>query len=498
MANKSTSPQIGVIEESGRAIYAKDCLDVLSDPQALPDESVDLIYLDPPFNSKSQYNLPFKGQYKKNAKPVMAFKDTWSWSENETEHLKRLKAGSVQDQLLADIVEMSKRIFKERSNSATSTSAYLLNMAIRLKPMKRILKKTGSIYLHCDPTASHYLKMLMDAIFGEKNFKNEVIWHYRRWTGIAKQFQSLHDVVLFYAKSNDFTFNQLYTNYTAGSEARKRQGVLHRFKDGEGPYLVSDGEIDERGVPENDVWQTPFIAPSAKERLGYPTQKPLKLLQRIIEASSNKGDVVLDPFCGCGTTAHAAEMLGRKWIGIDISQFSAGLIRNRILSHYQHLHRGNIPVLGCPLTVYDARELASNDPFEFEKWACGEVGAQGLFHNPGDRGADGGVDGIIPFHYSESLFDQKKPEKTFAVVQVKGGKVQPDAVKALSSTVRESGGKCGIMICFEKYMNTVERNREKRKIKEMTESFNFIQGLSVENLIQGQLPKIPYSYARVA
>ena len=199
MANKST-PRIGILEESGRAIYAKDCLDILSDPHILPNESVDLIYLDPPFNSKSQYNLPFKGQYKKDAKPVMAFKDTWSWSENETDHLKRLKAGSVQDQLLADIVEISKRIFKERPNSAISTSAYLLNMAIRLKPMKRVLKKTGSIYLHCDPTASHYLKMLMDAIFVQENFRNEIIWHYTGGGRSKTYFSKKHDVIFSYSK----------------------------------------------------------------------------------------------------------------------------------------------------------------------------------------------------------------------------------------------------------------------------------------------------------
>ena len=498
MANKSTPPpRIGILEESGRAIYAKDCLDVLSDPHTLPDESVDLIYLDPPFNSKSQYNLPFKGQYKKDAKPVMAFKDTWSWSENETEHLKRLKAGSVQDQLLADIVEMSKRVFKEKPNAQISTSAYLLNMAIRLKAMHRVLKSTGSIYLHCDPTASHYLKMIMDAVFGEKSFKNEIVWCYKRMAAKGQQhFSKCHDIIFWYSKGNPkFNIDEVRLPYSKSS--KQRAGYK---KTSLGAAAPKSGvcELNDKGRFPEDWWDIPFLRPNSKERLGYPTQKPRKLLDRIIRASSNKGDVVLDPFCGCGTTVHAAEMLRRKWIGIDISQFSAGLIRNSILSDYKYLHRGHIPVIGCPLTVYDARELARKDPFEFEKWVCGEVGAQGLFHNPGDRGADGGVDGIIPFHYSESLFDQKKPEKTFAVVQVKGGKVQPDAIKALSTTVRESGGKCGIMICFEKYMNTVERNREKRRIKEMTEDFNFIQGLSVENLIQGQLPKIPYSYARVA
>jgi len=207
--------------------------------------------------------------------------------------------------------------------------------------------------------------------------------------------------------------------------------------------------------------------------------------------------VVLDPFCGCGTTVHAAEALNRRWIGIDISQFSAGLIRNRLIQNFPHrLNRGNVSVIGCPLTVVDARELAKKDPFEFEKWACGEVGAHGLFHNPGDRGADGGVDGVINFHYTESFpqyTNEKKPltEPAYAIVQVKGGKVTPDSVKALSTTVRESGGKCGVMICFDRYMQTVENNREKRRVKEITGDFDFIQGLSVEDLVQGKMPNLP-------
>ncbi len=234
---------------------------------------------------------------------------------------------------------------------------------------------------------------------------------------------------------------------------------------------------------------------TSKEALGYPTQKPTALLERIIKASSNEGDIVLDPFCGCGTTVHAAEMLNREWVGIDISQFSAGLIRNRMTGNL-HLERADIQVIGCPLTLVDAQDLARNNPFEFEKWACGEVGARGLFHNLGKRGADGGVDGIIPFWTSPQAMGHNKDdiEKTFAVVQVKGGKVTPDSVKALSTTVRESGGKCGIMVCFEKYMKTVENNREKKYVEDYEiGKYNFIQGLSVEDLIKGKPPVLPSS-----
>ena len=187
---------------------------------------------------------------------------------------------------------------------------------------------------------------------------------------------------------------------------------------------------------------------------------------------------LFDPFCGCDTTLHAAEELNRQWIGIDISQFSAGLVRNRLTDNF-NLTRGDIPVIGCPLSVVEAEELARTDPLEFEKWACGEVGARGLFREPGERGADGGVDGVIPFATSERLLGGD--ERTFAVVQVKGGKVHPDSVKPLSTTVRESGAKCGVLICFEKYMRTVENNREKKRLKDIMDDYNFIQGFALKN-----------------
>jgi len=243
-----------------------------------------------------------------------------------------------------------------------------------------------------------------------------------------------------------------------------------------------------------DVWQIKSVFNMSKEYLGYPTQKPIELLERIIKVSSNEGDVILDPFCGCGTTVHAAELLNRQWIGIDISQFSAGLVRNRLIDKFTNLDRTDISVIGCPLTLVAAQDLARTNPFEFEKWACGEVGARGLFHNPGERGADGGVDGVIPFYTSPQVMGKNKNEieKTFAVVQVKGGKVTPDSVKALSTTVRESGGKCGVMICFEKYMKTVENNREKKYVEDWElGKFNFIQGLSVEDLVKGKPPMLP-------
>ena len=340
-------------------------------------------------------------------------------------------------------------------------------MATRLKAMRRVLKRTGSIYLHCDPTASHYLKMIMDAIFGNKNFRNEIVWCYAGGGVPKRDYPRKHDVILRYAGKDRF-FNIEYRPYGKHASSGRRATDLGGIR---------SVEYNPAGTPVNNWWTdiNPLINWDS-ERLGYPTQKPLELLKRIITASSNEGELVLDPFCGCGTTLHAAEELKREWIGIDISQFAAGLVRNRLLNKFTQLNRGQIPVIGCPLTVVDAQDLAKSNPFEFEKWVCGEVGAQGLFHEPGERGSDGGVDGVIPFYHSEKLVSRDLPQKTFAIVQVKGGTVTPDSVRALSTTVRQTGAKCGVMVCFEKYMRTVENNREKKQIRDMMGKFQFHSG----------------------
>ena len=182
-----------------RTIYANDCLDVLNNSQALPDRSIDLIYLDPPFNSKSKYNLPFKGMYKRDAKPVMAFADTWNWDEFEVENYNKLKESPGVDRTLADIIELARRVHNEKPNNKLSIGAYLLNMAVRLKPMRRVLKDSGSIYLHCDPTASHYIKMLMDAIFDSRNFINEIVWQYGLGGSSPRAYSKKHDILFFYS-----------------------------------------------------------------------------------------------------------------------------------------------------------------------------------------------------------------------------------------------------------------------------------------------------------
>ena len=489
-----------------RTLYANDCLDVLDDGVSIPDHSVDLIYLDPPFNSKSKYNLPFKGEYGKDLRPVMAFKDTWTWSDFEQDELEKLRHADAVSRTLADIVELARRVYNERPNSNISIGAYLLNMAIRLKAMRRVLKATRSIYLHCDPTASHYLKMVMDCIYG--SMRREVIWSNEDQSGFKSKANNWirgHDVLLYYRMSQSSTFNKEFSPLDEKTIKRYDQvdeltGARYKIYDkGKETERLSYLKED-RGAAISSVWtDIPSFQKvnNTGEYLGYPTQKPESLLERIIKASSNAGDVVCDPFCGCGTGVHAAEKLNRQWIGIDISQFSTELIRNRILSNFKELSAEDIVSIGVPRTASEALQLFKSSHFEFEKWACGAVGAEGMFHRPGTKGPDGGVDGVIPFYHQREFNLKEKAEKTYAIVQVKGGKVSPDNVRGLSTVVRQTNAKCGVFICFDRYMKTVENNREKGTITDALGDFPFIQGFSVERLVTGDRPNLPV-FARAA
>ena len=471
-----------------RILYADDCLNVLNDEIALPTGSVDLIYLDPPFNSKSNYNLPFKGKYK-NLKPVEAFKDTWTWGDKEEEFLEILDSG-FDTKSLANIIRLSQELTRNSrgggGQAQISTPAYLVNMAIRLIPMRRVLKETGSIYLHCDPTASHYLKLIMDAIFGYKYFCNEIIWSYKTGGSSTKHFSRKHDIILFYSKSSRYKFNLQKEKAYTKSRNRKPglinygAGTAEFFEDNEGVYNL---------VNLRDVWEISYINSRSKERLGYPTQKPTPLLERIIKASSNENDLVLDPFCGCGTTVHAAEKWKRRWIGIDISTFSVGLIKERILNNFHLLVPNDIESRGTPYNLTTARELAKSKPFEFEKWVCGTIGAHGMYHNPGDKGADKGVDGVLNFATFKGL--EEKPEKHYAIIQVKAGRVTPDSVRALTHTVDQFHARAGILVCFDKYMSTVENNRKKDTYSDSTGTYPVIQGFSVEKLLEKEKPQLP-------
>ena len=292
-----------------------------------------------------------------------------------------------------------------------------------------------------------------------------------------------------YGKSESYTFNvdDVRLPYSDGSV--KRAGY-RKTSLGGGVPESEICELNNIGRFPEDWWDIPILRPNAKERLGYPTQKPLALLERIIKASSDPGDIVLDPFCGCGTTVHAAENLGRQWIGIDISSFSVELINERVLANFNNLSNKDVAIFGLPETISDAEQLAEKDRFEFEKWACGKIGANGMGKRLGDRGADGGIDGVIEL----IAIRNGKVEKETAIVQVKSGGVSADSVRALSEVVRRSGSMSGILVCFDKQMGTVENQRDKGVWSDDYGTYPNIQGFSVEQLLAGDRPVLPSLY----
>ena len=475
-----------------RALYTGDCLAIMD--ERIPDSSIDLIYLDPPFNSNSHYNLPFKNK-DKSLRPVEAFKDTWEWTQQDAEDLRRLEKNPLTRSLanLIKFAQGSERRVGARGKS--SLAAYLMNMTLRLRAMRRVLKDTGSIYLHCDPTASHYLKLIMDAIFGVKNFRNEIVWCYSTSGRSKKTFAKKHDIIFFYSKSSKYT----WTNYRIPVSQKYLESHYRQVdKDGKRCRIRLDAGKTRIYYPKdgmicNDWWEIPYLNSQSKERLGYPTQKPLALLERIIKASSNEGDLVLDSFCGCGTTVHAAEALDRQWIGIDISPFSTGLMRERILHNFKHRIRPeDIYMWGAPDTIEEAERLANKDKFEFEKWVCGRIGANGMYKNPGERGADGGVDGVMEI----DVIRKGKVYEEYVIIQVKGGNVRPDSVKALSETVRRLEAVAGIMVCFDRQMRTVENQRSWETWSDDYETYPVIQGYSIEDLLQDKPPKLPPRYGK--
>jgi site-specific DNA-methyltransferase (adenine-specific) len=323
-------------------LFYGDNLDVLR--RYVRDSSVDLVYLDPPFQSGKDYNVIFetrRGKPERERAQVQAFRDTWRWgAEAEASYVELERVGGAP----ATTLRALRAILAE-----SDIMAYLSMMAPRLVELRRVLKTTGSLYLHCDPTASHYLKVLLDGIFGAGCFRNEIIWRYRRWPTKARRFQRMHDVLLFYAANGRYehTFNTLYGYEKLAESTLKTFGTKKQRADfssghrkpsveeveSQGPPLADYWDVAEGHAPEpslSDAWEVGVIAPIGKERTGYPTQKPEALLERVIRASSNEGDVVLDPFCGCGTAIAVAERLKRRWIGIDTTHLAIDIIRERM------------------------------------------------------------------------------------------------------------------------------------------------------------------------
>ena len=458
-------------------LYYGDNLTWLRDHDKFPNESVDLIYLDPPFNSNADYNVIFREQSGEESQAQLrAFDDTWKW-DSEASAL-AFNELSVNTPEIAYFIEW---LGGRKDKASRSMAAYLGMMATRLLEMHRVLKPTGSIYLHCDPTASHYLKVLMDSIFGAANFRNMIIWKRTSAHSDSKRFGEVTDNILFYSKTtkrewnpvsikHDLAYETSFYRYedkrgryrlheiirTASMGARPNLAFeykgytpkwgwrMERSKlealDAEGRLVWSKSGRPYRktylteGRPVTNLWTDIVnIGSQAKERLPYPTQKPLALLERIISASSNEGDVVLDPFCGCGTTTVAAHKLNRKWIGIDITHLAIFLVEQRLKDSFGEAVTNTYSIEGNPPDVASAQALWDKDTKEFELWALSLVGAR-------PRARDGGVDGVLGF-----VDEGGKVQKI--VVQVKGGETLiPNIVRDLMGTVENEKAAIGLLI----------------------------------------------------
>ena len=487
-----------------REIYRGDCLDILSDYELFPSEFVDLIYLDPPFNSNAVYNLPFSKADRKDFEAVAAFEDTWIWGATENKHIEALRTGDSLDQSMVKVVELALEMRGTRGKD--NIAAYLINMGVRLKHLKRVLKGTGSIWLHCDPTASHYLKMLMDVVFGSENFRNDVSWCYTSPSNTKRWFPRKHDCLLFYVKDKEYAYfdtDNIRVPYKE-SFTMGGSGSLTRGAKTDMDYTTGRDEQFAKGKIVEDYWiDIPSLSVSS-ERLGYPTQKPLKLANRIIYACTKPDDLVLDPFCGCGTTLYSAEMLDRRWIGVDISRYSASLAKNRLLADTDNfkarLKPNNIKVYGLPTTDEEARKLVAElghqqGRFEFEKWVCGVLGTSNIIQRkaPGKPGADGEVDGLLKFFpiRTEAITEkQRAVEEAYAVIQAKSGNVTPDAVRALTQVIEDTpGAVAAILVAFDDQRTTFVNNASTKTIEGILGDYRKVQFLSVRDILN--LPQNP-------
>jgi DNA modification methylase len=478
-------------------LYYGDNLEILR--RYVADESVDLVYLDPPFNSNASYNVLFKEHSgEQAASQIRAFEDTWTWS---------LEAELALEAMIVEGGQVSLAMQAFRKLLGTSNMmAYLAMMAPRLVELRRVLKPTGSIYLHCDPTASHYLKILMDAVFGAEHFRSEIIWQRTNARSTRGRWPRLHDTLLFYVRSSAASITPClvpanpakmphtlvpgpdggryqsyeltgagtrngetglpwrgydptklgrhWANLHATMDEWDRSGLIHWPAAGGFPRRRAAEPFDpaSRAVAVGDLWtDVDRINQAAKELLGYPTQKPVALLERIVRASSNEGDVVLDPFCGCGTAIDAAQKLGRRWIGIDITYLAIALIRRRLRDRYGEGTAGSgddglavsggiddtYEVIGEPASVADARVLAEADPYQFQWWVLDLIHAHGAERK---KGADKGIDGRVVF------FEPSDPEAKQIIVSVKAGKPHLHYVRDLRGVLDREQAAIGVLI----------------------------------------------------
>lgn len=511
-------------------LFYGDNLEVLR--EHVPDESVDLVYLDPPFNSNRSFNVIFGRNQTAGdvAAQIQAFDDTWRWTPVTDGQYQRY---ALTDELPARVAE-SLTAFRTLLGE-NDAMAYLVNMAPRLVELHRVLKSTGSLYLHCDPTMSHYLKVLLDAIFGAQFFRGEITWLRTTTHSDAKRWSPNADIILYYGKTAAVTWNPAYVPH---SEAYIASKYRNDDGDGRGPYrldnitspnprpnltyewkghhpppngwrysrekmqeLDRDGRIwypdrkekrpqlkrylaEQHGTVIGNVWtDIPPINSQATERLGYPTQKPVTLLERVVAASSNPGDVVLDPFCGCGTAVDAAQNMGRQWIGIDITFIAVDLIEKRLLDRYPDI-QGTYETFGIPRDLGAAQALFERSPFDFERWAVSRINAQPNEKQVGDKG----VDGVARFY-----LDKRTTGKV--LVSVKGGKhIGPSFVRDLIGTVDTQKAQMGVLITMAAPPRGLRDAANHGGVYTWPvngQTFPRIQVITVADLLAGKRPRMP-------
>jgi DNA modification methylase len=509
-------------------LYYGDNLTILR--EHIRDESIDLIYLDPPFNSQATYNVLFRAPTgERSQAQIEAFEDTWHWNQSAERAFDEVVQSGNMD--AAEMLRALRDFLKEND-----VMAYLAMMAVRLLELRRVLKPTGSIYLHCDPTASHYLKLVLDAVFHPVNFRNEIIWKRTTAHSSAKKYAPIHDIILYYSQSPQCLWNppridyeeayldkyyrfddgdgRLYwrDNLCAAGVRHGRSGVPWRgidptakgmhwkftvenleILDAEGRiYWPKNGTMPQykrhrdelKGKAVTDIWDDiNRINPVGGERLGYPTQKPVTLLERIIEASSNEGHIVLDPFCGCGTAIHAAQKLGRQWIGIDITHLAISLIEKRLNDAFPGIE---YDVHGTPKDLAGAQALANHDKYQFQWWAVSLVNA--VPYGGKKRGADTGIDGLIYFKP-----DGKQTEK--AIVSIKGGgSVSVPMIRDLAHVVDREQAKIGLFVTLAPPTSPMQVEATKAGFYDTAYHGKVpkIQILTIADLFQGKKPQIPF------
>jgi len=495
-------------------LYYGDNLDVLR--RYIKDESVDLCYIDPPFNSKRNYNQIYNNIGQEDKAQAVAFIDTWTWDEIAELGLREIQSNynGVFTEQSIDLITGLEKVLKKGS-----LLAYLVSMTLRIAEIHRVLKPTGSFYLHCDPTASHYLKLILDTIFCTQggDFINEIVWCYDIGGRISrKALGRRHDIIFLYAKSKGYTFNwdEILEEFSDSGKAKFRYEDEHgkyrlmgRFlkdspikghRDVNPEWEVTHPELVYRhylkeGKMQVDYWNISPINQASKERLGYPTQKPLALLERIIQASSNEGDVVLDAYCGCGTTVAAAEKLGRNWIGIDITYQSIALILKR-LEEQKPEALANIEINGVPKDFESAVALANKRDDrtrkEFEKWIVLTYSRnRAMIHEK--KGGDGGIDGVA---FISDRYENGKIESKKVLFSVKSNKVlTPSMINELNGVVEREGAVCGIFLCLYPAPNLVKAAKGFGIYhNEITKNdYPKIQVICVDDLLQGVRIDLP-------